>query len=83
MSRRLASFKLPPDLIVAARTKAAAEGVTVTSVVEAALREWVGDDGIESARRWRRTPGEQRLLDKLVAAQSPPVIWNGGLHTPQ
>jgi hypothetical protein len=54
MSRRLASFKLPPDLIVAARTKAAAEGVTVTSVVEAALREWVGDDGIESARRWRR-----------------------------
>jgi hypothetical protein len=70
VSRRPVSFKLPPDLIAAARAKSDAEAIAVTAVVEEALVAWVGADGLEAVRRWRRSPEEQRLLDELSATGS-------------
>lgn len=38
------SLRIPPDLWNAAVAKAAEDGTTVTAVVVAALREYVGDE---------------------------------------
>jgi hypothetical protein len=67
MARRDVHYRLPADLIEAARAKAAADGVTVTEVIESCLTGWVGGDGLEAVRRWRRTPEQQRLLDQMQA----------------
>lgn len=53
MTRAQLNVKLPPDLIAATRAKAAAEGSTVTAVVEAALR----------AKVWDSEPIETRVDD--------------------
>lgn len=50
------TVRLPPDLLTRAKRKAAAQGRTLTSLIEDGLRRVLTDDGKDSKKKHRLPP---------------------------